>query len=242
MPDLSSTINGSVVTGMPDENITLTVVVRGNPHPNITLDMVTWYKVGSPGPIMVSDRVTFGTNGLSVSFMPATTSDSGQYIARIQHPSIEFSIELDLVVKRMIELDLLQVAKQNVTANYSGQVSFVCSATGLPIPTIVWLKDSTLVPVFLPRVIVSTNNGTSNVTSILTITGLLTSDEGQYICKAAQDTTFKEVSYYLSVEVPDPCSSTPCQNNGVCVPESTDYVCKCADGFSGATCNTGKET
>ncbi|XP_071819452.1 uncharacterized protein [Apostichopus japonicus] len=36
--------------------------------------------------------------------------------------------------------------------------------------------------------------------------------------------------------VPDPCASSPCQNNAACTSFSTYYTCSCAFGFSGTTC------
>ena len=37
----------------------------------------------------------------------------------------------------------------------------------------------------------------------------------------------------------DECSSSPCQNGGTCVNRYNDYLCVCADGYSGKSCQTG---
>ena len=37
----------------------------------------------------------------------------------------------------------------------------------------------------------------------------------------------------------DECSSSPCQNGGTCVNRYNDYLCICADGYSGKSCQTG---
>ena len=39
----------------------------------------------------------------------------------------------------------------------------------------------------------------------------------------------------------DPCSSSPCQNDGTCSKTSrTTFTCQCAAGYSGTKCGTGK--
>jgi hypothetical protein len=35
---------------------------------------------------------------------------------------------------------------------------------------------------------------------------------------------------------PDPCAEAPCQHDGRCIPLSDSFVCLCADGFRGDTC------
>ena len=38
----------------------------------------------------------------------------------------------------------------------------------------------------------------------------------------------------------DECSSTPCQNSGICVDKFADYQCTCLNGFTGKNCETGE--
>ena len=46
-------------------------------------------------------------------------------------------------------------------------------------------------------------------------------------------TSHKDVSQYVG----PPCSQHQCRNDGVCVPVLDDYVCRCARGYQGATCD-----
>lgn len=38
----------------------------------------------------------------------------------------------------------------------------------------------------------------------------------------------------------NPCSSSPCLNNGRCTPKVDGFVCTCQSGFSGSICEHGK--
>jgi len=225
---------------MPGENATLTVVVSGNPNPVITLDMVEWYKVGTNTPISPSSRVKFSPDGLSIFFNPASVSDSGDYVVRIDHPSGLFTILVSFEVRRMIALELVQLGQQNATAAYGDDESFTCTATGLPLPSIIWLKGETLISMSSERITTSTNNGSSNITSSLSISRLLPSDEETYVCKAVQGSLYLVASFHLTVTVSNPCENKPCLNSGVCEPGSLAYVCVCPAGFTGLTCAMSK--
>ncbi len=41
--------------------------------------------------------------------------------------------------------------------------------------------------------------------------------------------------------VADNCSSDPCKNGGTCISDATSYMCECAVGYSGPTCETSGE-
>ena len=37
----------------------------------------------------------------------------------------------------------------------------------------------------------------------------------------------------------DDCADEPCQNGGACVDQVNDFMCNCADGYEGETCEIG---
>ena len=66
---------------------------------------------------------------------------------------------------------------------YSGfEVFAVCFATGLPLPTVTWYRDGTVLPVG-NGISIHQSNETTNITSVLTISSLSVSHEGKYTCK-----------------------------------------------------------
>ena len=46
--------------------------------------------------------------------------------------------------------------------------------------------------------------------------------------------------YCLPTEI-DECESNPCQNGGTCSDQIAHYLCECAFGFTGASCESGKK-
>ena len=76
----------------------------------------------------------------------------------------------------------------NVTNYTAGMAQFSCLASGIPLPSIVWMKDNVVLSTN-DRIIV--NNMTSitqnerNITSVLTINDLLLSDTGLYHCTSS---------------------------------------------------------
>ena len=74
----------------------------------------------------------------------------------------------------------------SISKLFSETLILQCTAVGLPIPTISWLKDNQIVPTS-PRVTIensTTNDNAGNVVSILIISQLMGLDEGEYSCKA----------------------------------------------------------
>ena len=90
-------------------------------------------------------------------------------------------------------------------------VSFNCTADGVPIPTIVWRKDGQLIIPSNRRSLSLQNStgfrsntipGVVQVTSILTITDLTGSDNGSYSCRADNEANIGAVlttPYQLTV-------------------------------------------
>lgn len=71
----------------------------------------------------------------------------------------------------------------DTTVNITESVTFLCSASGIPLPTITWLKDGSPVDLSVAGVDVS-SNGTI-VTSVLDLGVLMLSDAGLYSCNAS---------------------------------------------------------
>lgn len=123
-----------------------------------------------------------------------------------------------------------------------------CRAQGLPLPEISWYKDGSLI---IPsgskfQVNSGTNfnsDGDLTVVSILTVTQLSPRDAGDYNCRALSSISSASlIMPYVVTVTPatnNYCSPNPCQNSGQCTSMSRSFVCECADGYTGLTCDTG---
>ena len=83
----------------------------------------------------------------------------------------------------------------DTVANISDSVSFTCSASGIPLPSISWFKDD--LPLDPDSVnITVTTNGTFSVSSVLTLDSLQLSDAGVYSCNASHETSGTAISQF----------------------------------------------
>jgi len=81
------------------------------------------------------------------------------------------------------------VSPKALVASPGSNVSFQCNASGIPEPVITWAKEGMI----LPRRYQVANN-------ILTVTGLVGSDEGRYLCTATNAAGFSQKPVTLTVE------------------------------------------
>ena len=93
----------------------------------------------------------------------------------------------------IVPAKLLYTAGVSIEKERRQNISFNCTADGIPMPTIVWRKDGHLIIPFHKRSITVKNStgfrssmiaGVLQTTSSLTITGLTGSDNGSYSCRA----------------------------------------------------------
>lgn len=86
---------------------------------------------------------------------------------------------------------MILLAPMDTTVNITDTAVFTCSASGIPVPTIVWFKDG--------EPLDATTNVTTNetvATSQLDLGALLLSDEGRYSCNASNSVSDSEVKEF----------------------------------------------
>ena len=124
-------------------------------------------------------------------------------------------------------------------------VSFECRADGVPLPTIVWLKDGDVITSTNKFEIENTTlSGGQTAISVLTISNLSVLDSGNYTCRASISHQLPD-PFSLTVEPlppPDFCSPNPCLNGGHCTSTSSSFQCECLELFVGQTCEVASSS
>lgn len=137
------------------------------------------------------------------------------------------------------------VGDRSIVRDSGNSVNFSCRADGMPLPTIVWLKDRNLILDSGVKFQIISNSAAEglrpnlmeSVSSVLTIMDLSPRDSGNYTCRAFNFISSAILSQPFSLTVlppplPDICASNPCQNGGVCIPGLTFLLCECLDGIT----------
>ena len=69
----------------------------------------------------------------------------------------------------------------NVTS-FEGNISLSCTASGFPVPSIVWLHNGTAVDDTSERIQIIETSSSRSVSSVLVTTMAMTNDSGDYVC------------------------------------------------------------
>ena len=122
------------------------------------------------------------------------------------------SMRLQSLIAFYIVAAQLYTVGEPVMKERGQNVSFSCTADGIPMPIIVWRKDGQLIIRNNKRNIAQSSSSTGfrsntipgivQATSILTITGLTGSDNGSYSCRADNEANigvFLSKPYQLTV-------------------------------------------
>ena len=90
----------------------------------------------------------------------------------------------------------IQSAPMDTTVTITDTVLFLCSASGIPVPTIAWYRNGSLLNSSSASV---TYNGTE-VTSVLDLGMLQVADAGVYTCNASSSTGSTTRDFTLTLQ------------------------------------------
>ncbi|XP_065505206.1 hemicentin-1 isoform X3 [Caloenas nicobarica] len=203
----------NVRAGMP---VTLECESNAIPPP-----VVTWYK--NRRIISESANVEILADGQTLRIKGAEVSDTGQYVCKAINIAgrDDKNFHLNVYVPPTIE----GPEQESVNETISNPVTFVCDATGIPPPTLVWLKDGKPIENSDSLDVHILSGG-----SKLQIARSQLLDSGTYMCIASNVEGKAQKSYVLSIQVPPNIvgSEMPTEVS-VLLGESTQLVCD-ADG------------
>ena len=113
----------------------------------------------------------------------------------------------------------LEPGQANYTVNETETVTFECSATGIPAPTITWSgngieprdnRTTISVPIIMGYMRTEDSETVQRLTRTLALANTTDTDSGTYVCMATNDAGFAEDSFVLIVQSkPHTQGSTP---------------------------------
>ncbi|XP_019904855.2 hemicentin-1 isoform X2 [Esox lucius] len=183
IPFSGETFNETIIAGYPTQ---LECKALGNPLPAIT-----WYKDGRP--LTSAAGVTILKRGQLLEIDRAQLSDAGLYrcIAVNVAGSVEVSHRLQVYVPPSISS-----RSGLVTVVVNNPASLECEATGIPLPSLTWLKDGSPVASLSESIQVLFGG------RVLSLTSAQVTDTGKYTCVAINAGGEQQKDYDLTVYVP----------------------------------------
>ncbi|XP_044243814.3 hemicentin-1 isoform X3 [Ursus arctos] len=155
--------------------------------------VITWYKNGQM--ITESTHLEILADGQTLHIKKAEVSDTGQYVCRAINVAgrDDKNFHLNVYVPPSIEGTENEVVVETI----SNPVTLTCDATGIPPPTIAWLKNHKPIENSDSLEVHILSGG-----SKLQIARSQHSDSGNYTCIASNTEGKAQKNYILSIQVP----------------------------------------
>ncbi|RMC08359.1 hypothetical protein DUI87_14601 [Hirundo rustica rustica] len=159
----------------------------------IPAPVITWSKNGRAIPDSAAAEVL--ADGQTLWIKAAEVSDTGQYVCKAINIAgrDDKNFHLNVYVPPSIEGPEQELVSESI----SNPVTFVCDATGIPPPTLVWLKNGKPIE-YLDSLEVHILSGGSK----LQIARSQLLDSGTYTCIASNPEGKAQKTYVLSIQVP----------------------------------------
>ncbi|XP_027025682.2 neural cell adhesion molecule 1 [Tachysurus fulvidraco] len=180
--------NTKVVAG-PKRSVSLTCLVTGAPHPNIT-----WETPDTSD----SSRYIYNSDKSKLTIPGVAREDSGKYVCtganKIGNDSATFTLDVS-------EIPSVHLSKSEMVVKPGDSVSVFCNASGHPKPTIQWLNRSR-------KGGMSSTGRVRAVESQLQIENVVISDGGVYSCKVTNEAGSNTQNFMLMTSPGEPTSFT----------------------------------
>ncbi|XP_058494160.1 hemicentin-1 isoform X1 [Solea solea] len=202
-----------VVNVLVGKSVTLECESNAVPPPTIT-----WYKNGRL--VTESANLRILAEGQMLEIKESEVSNTGQYVCKATNVAGQMDkiFHLNIYVPPSID----GPAEENVVETISNPVTFSCDATGIPPPSLTWLKNG--------RPIENSDSLEMHIFSggsKLQIARTQLPDSGVYTCLASNVEGEARKSYHLIIQVPPSISGSELPSEmGVLLNESIQLVCR----------------
>ncbi|XP_034531212.1 hemicentin-1 [Notolabrus celidotus] len=202
-----------VVNVLAGKSVTLECESNAVPPPTIT-----WYKNGRM--VTESANLRILGEGQMLEIRGSEVSDTGQYVCKATNVAgqVDKNFHLNIYVPPSID----GPAEERVVETISNPVTFACDATGIPPPSLAWLKNGQSIENSESLEMHIFSGG-----SKLQIARSQLSDSGTYTCVASNVEGKARKSYHLTVQVPPSISGSELPSEmGVLLNESIKLLCR----------------
>ncbi|XP_062857960.1 hemicentin-1 [Trichomycterus rosablanca] len=214
-PSIKDSIGDSpaVISVRVGNSVTLECQSNAVPPPTIT-----WYKDGR----LISETANLRilANGQMLEIKGAEVSDTGQYVCKAINVAGQMDKNFHLNINVPPSID--GPVEEHVVETISNPVTFACDATGIPPPSLTWLKNG--------RVIENSESLEMHILSggdKLQIARSQLSDSGIYTCLASNIEGKARKSYHLTIQVPPSITGSEMPREmSVLLNDSIQVVCQ----------------
>ncbi|MBN3312119.1 HMCN1 protein, partial [Atractosteus spatula] len=180
--------------------------------------VITWYKNGRA--ITESANVKLHADGQTLEIREAEVSDTGQYVCKATNIAgqVDKNFHLNVYVPPSID----GPKEERHLETISNPVTFACDATGIPPPSVTWLKNGRPIEnsESLEMHILSGGNKLQIARSQL-------SDSGTYTCVASNIEGKAHKNYHLTIQVPPSISGSELPSEvSVLANDTVQLVCR----------------
>uniref|UniRef100_UPI0037E9B6AB hemicentin-1 n=1 Tax=Semicossyphus pulcher TaxID=241346 RepID=UPI0037E9B6AB len=202
-----------VVNVLVGKSVTLECESNAVPPPTMT-----WYKNGRV--VTESANLQILAGGQMLQIKGSEVPDTGQYVCKATNVAgqVDKNFHLNIYVPPSID----GPTEERVVETISNPVTFACDATGIPPPSLAWLKNG--------RPIENSESLEMHIFSggsKLQIARSQLSDSGTYTCVASNVEGKARKSYHLTIQVPPSISGSELPSEmGVLLNESVQLVCR----------------
>ncbi|XP_051581270.1 hemicentin-1-like isoform X1 [Myxocyprinus asiaticus] len=180
--------------------------------------IITWYKNGRP--ITETANLRILADGQMLELKETEVSDTGRYVCKATNVAGQVDKNFHLNIHVPPQLD--GPAVERVVETISNPVTFACDATGIPPPSLTWLKNG--------RVIENSESLEMHVLSggsKLQIARSQLSDSGTYTCVASNVEGKAHKNYHLTIQVPPNIAGSELPSEvSVLLNDSIQLVCR----------------
>uniref|UniRef100_A0A914V1R3 Ig-like domain-containing protein n=1 Tax=Plectus sambesii TaxID=2011161 RepID=A0A914V1R3_9BILA len=171
-----------------DQSVTMDCAVEAQPKPEIV-----WYR--GDAPVYLDQNVWISANGQELTISQARLSDGGKYVCKATN--VAGTTDIDIILKVLVPP---KIDKSNIIGNplaiVNRTIFLECPVTGIPQPTVRWMKDGQPLTIRDSRITIEQNNQT------LGIQPIIEADEGRYTCVAESNAGAAEQDFNLEVLTP----------------------------------------